>query len=323
MSNCDAALQKDREEFHSNIVYFLSYFKNITQSTSDTDKQNAKFVYRGVQLDYDGAREISSFLSQEERYDVTYEQSVSVLRTFLSDNDLAAYKACLGRHDPVTLLYTNEAFTQDEFTVHVEWNPDFRGTETGVLQLDLTNATGRIDATSAGSRTVKTKVKRTDVTPFLVKRDGDKAVTIDASVEGKSSDTLYIPAKPQFAFDIRAKYDPPIGHAPYSLDRGAGRGASLFMIPAAIRNTDGKSRLLPKTAHWVETAVSGTQPNRAIFCNTPVDANFAPIAGANTEFSCSGSMGGSVWDDIAQYTLRVVGRYTALEIFSAPIQKGT
>jgi hypothetical protein len=316
MSDCDVALQKDREEFHSNIVYFLSYFKNITQSSSDTDKKTAKFAYRGVQLDYDGAREISSFLSDQERYDVSYEQSVSVLRTFLSDNDLAAYKACLNRHDPVSLLYTNEAFHLDEFTVHVEWNPDFRAPGKGILQLDLANAT------NGGKTSVRRQVERTDITAFLIKRDGDKAVTIDASVEGKSSDTLYIPARPQFAFDIRAKYDPPVGHSPYSLDRGAGRGASLVMIPSAIHNTDNRSRLLPKTAHWVETAISGSQPNRAIFNNTPVDAKYAPIPDANNEFSCSGSMGGSVWLDTAPYTLRVVGRYTVLEIFSAPIAKG-
>src|ERR1700733_817437 len=123
-ADCDAALRKDSEQFSHKIVSFLSYTNNFTKNATEDDKKVAEFTYSGVRITYADVHSITDYISQQNDYSVSYNESVSILRSFLSANGLAAYKACLNQNEPVVISYADDAISDDSFFIHVHWNPD-------------------------------------------------------------------------------------------------------------------------------------------------------------------------------------------------------
>ena len=187
----DKILRSNVEQYNENLVYFLSYLKNLQSQTDKSNSQSFGVSYAGVGLNYADASSLAQFISQQERYVVTKEQSVSVLRSTLSPDSVRAYIACVGNLPPLTMRVSDSALSEPKFPFTVQWSPGYRAKSN---QMELKVINGTID----GKTEKKVTIQPQDQADFVISRDGNgsKTLIISANVDGKSSDPVFMPGFP-------------------------------------------------------------------------------------------------------------------------------
>ncbi|RVJ38504.1 hypothetical protein [Sinorhizobium medicae] len=249
-------LRSDISNFNENITVWLSYIKNLQQSVEQGQASSAGISYAGVGLSYEDAKSFASYIVQNENYNLATSESVSILRTTLSPDSVAAYIACLKANDPLTIVAPDTAIGEIEFPLTVRWAPGF---EVPGSTLKVTLINGTIE----GKKVFEKKVDPPEEISLTILRNGkgDKRLFITAEVNGKVSDTFTYPAIPMFKVDMQRSFSPPRDKLPYSICRSGHCGTDKVVKDLCIYASGGGT-LLPSTQGFEVSQIVG-DPNRA------------------------------------------------------------
>jgi hypothetical protein len=250
----DKILRQNISNYQSNLAVWMSYVNNLTKSTNQASSESFGVSYAGVGLSYGDAKSLSEYINQQQNYTLSEQQSVSILRSTLSEDSVKAYIACLNSNRGLAIVVPDAALNEDAFQFSVDWNPPTRPRD-HVLEVNVTN--GTID----GKTKIKVNVQVPDSKPFALTRDANKTLFISATLDGQS-DIISLPRRPQFIVKLREKYEPPLDQQPfYSIEDG-GHSLQPLKQPLCISATT-DSILLPSTM-IPQFAISGDRPRATV-----------------------------------------------------------
>lgn len=242
---CDPSkiLRQNVSSYQSNVMVFLSYVNSVEKSDAQASASGAGISYAGIGVNWNDARSISQFLETHEDYKVSTQQSVSVMRSTLSDESVKAYIACLNAGG-LAIAIPDAAMSEEVFQLRIFWNPKGNIPEKKhTLAIRVTN--GKIqDASGQETVSFSTNIDPNYSVPLTVSRDLDKALFITAVVDN-DSDLVSIPARPQFLVKwkvVATKED--------ALERSDNAGLSVIDRDECI-SAEPDAILLPSTAKFV------------------------------------------------------------------------
>jgi hypothetical protein len=121
---CDPSkiLRQNVASYQSNVMVFLSYVNNVEKSEVQASSSGAGISYAGIGVNWNDAKSIGQFLETHEDYKVSTQQSVSVMRSTLSDESVKAYIACLNAGG-LAIAIPDAAMSEEVFQLRVFWNP--------------------------------------------------------------------------------------------------------------------------------------------------------------------------------------------------------
>jgi hypothetical protein len=259
-ADCDpnAILRQNINQYNENISVWLAYLKNLQQTTNSNNSSSVGVSYDGFGLDFADANSLAQYVSDNESYSYTFQDSISVLRSTLDSRSVDAYIACLRSNNPVT-VYTPDSVTTDiSFPITVHWNPDYPAPNNQTLTVTAIN--GTVDGKSSTTHVMKNK---SDEASFTITRtsNGRSKLYITASIFGKVSDPITLPAIPQFKMTLVPKFSPPHDKPSLSICRSGGCGTTYVKQTACILPDSG-SIILPSTIKFVADKLIG-DPRRS------------------------------------------------------------
>ncbi|WP_162950115.1 hypothetical protein [Rhizobium jaguaris] len=302
MTNCDAVLRQNVESYNANFSIWMSYISSLERDVTQNKSSALGISYAGVGLNYSDAKSMSEFVSQHQNYQLSQQQSESLLRSTLSPDSVRAYIACINKDDPVSILLPDSAVTDAVFQFKITWNPNYRGVKPSEMKVTVTG--GTID----GQNEKKIKLIPPQDSPiFVLERDkgGYVPLYISAYIDGQASDIVSLPSFPDFIVKILARNSQAIDSI-----RDGQHGTSLVQGKLCIQPTDGNSRLLPNTLAWVGSSVG--DPNRA-------RADVTTHAAENSSTLVCGHWWNS--SGANEESNRLTGYFVVQEVYTDPVQK--
>jgi hypothetical protein len=252
--------------------------------------------YAGIGLSFSDAKSLSEFVSQQQNYNLSQQQTVSVLRSTLSPDSVKAYIACVDSSRGVSIELPDAALSEDNFQFTVSWNPNYKAKKS-TLKIVTTN--GEIIGDS------KVQISPTDSTTFTLKRTlPDKALFISASVDGKT-DIVSIPRLPAFALKLRELFDPPKEQPQDTLIRDGGHGTVYVDRIHCISATSGDTSLIPSTMIF-EGQIYGDTNRAKVTIDTKTNSSRRSCGHMINSTGCNQCSNG------------ITGRFAIFEAYLAP-----
>lgn len=247
---CDSEkiLRNNIDAYQGNFVVWLSYVNNLTRNMAQGQSDSIGVTYEDIPMTFNEAKSLSEFFGQQTSYNLSEQQSVSVLRSTLSADSVKAYVACIKANRGLAIALPDAALNEESFQFTVDWNPDY--TPTGkVLEFKVTN--GKLDGPSRVTIGNHPWHKS-----FSLKRDLSKTLFVSATIDSQT-DLVSLPAKPKFVMKLREKYSDSFKYI-----RDAFHGVAPikedYCIPA-----DADAVLLPSTM-VPEVKIIGTHPRATV-----------------------------------------------------------
>jgi hypothetical protein len=259
---CDPSkiLRSDVSQFNEHISVFLALQRLYTNDINAGHNANAGFVYDGFPISGKDAGTFAQAIHDSTNFSVNDDETVSILKSTLSQASVDAYIACVNHQHPppVSISFPPQSLTETQFQFKVHWHPDYLTPKEAELVLTITN--GTVD----GKTKVRKPIRPTEEIILQVVRDdnGSKRLIMSAWVWGKASDILTLPPLPTFEVKLRPKL------SEYrELCRSGGCGTAPVTFGVHII-PDGESQLLPDSLQFVLAKMVGN-PNDVFVCPDP------------------------------------------------------
>jgi hypothetical protein len=303
----DKILRSNVEQYNESVAVFLAQQRDYTDNINAGHNASAGFTYDGFPLNANDAGTFARLVHESTGYTLSGSESISLLRSTLSDSSVFAYINCLkfSNPDPIAILLNPSVITETTFQFRVGWHPNYRTPARSRLVLNLTN--GKIN----GKNRVAVDMQPTDVLPFEVKRDenGARPLMISASINGQTSDITTVPALPNFKVTLKPKLSQPI-----SICRSGGCGTN-YVADAVTTEPDEGSGLLPGTLKFILATLRG-DVDRMYSCPDFRASQFPHrcddySAANNDSFHVTGEVRGSAGANEADNFIS--GRFSVLE----------
>lgn len=223
-------LVPDTTVFNSNLLVRMAYEKQRQENSRQKSSTGLDFFYDSAKFDFDQAQEEASYLSSTEKFSLSRDESIGIIRSTLSPNSVKAYLACIGEDRGVAIRVPEIALKEDIFQFSVIWDPKGRAQQSAILVI-------QINSGSLASET-KVRIQRGDTAIFSARRQLDKPIFISASVEG-SADQIVLPAAPRFTLEKRRRI--------LEIRSGAITSTTGLANQDACINASTGSNLLPST----------------------------------------------------------------------------
>jgi hypothetical protein len=294
-------LTKKIDVYKSNLIVQLAYINTLQKSATENDNSSLGISYAGLGLSKSDSQALASFISEQENYNFSEQQSISILRSTLDPESVKAYLGCLNAAKAVTIIIPDAALSDEAFQVQLDWNPKYRAHKS-TATIRMTN--GEIVGPS------EFPIESSDSIPIIMKRDLDKQLYISAFIDGQS-DLIALPARPQFTVKRRQLWVPPLDKPELSMCRSGGCGTQPLTDDYCIQPSD-DGMLIPSSFNFhgkviglADRAKSTTHALNNSVTNGPskVCGNISDSAGANEEDN------------------RISGRFFVYELYLEPIHK--
>ena len=239
------------------------------------------FSYDGVGMSYDDAKSFASHLAQNEKYVLSTQDSVSVLRTTLDPNRVKAYIACIHANNPVAIVVQEEtAYDQVKFPVYISWNPQYP-TDKNDTDVIVTVTNGTVNGKQKWQGKV---VKQGDSDALNIVRDNNAKdpLYITAKANNVQADVIYFPPIRRFDVSHDVEYNPyydpkvPKNSAPDArICRSVNCGEDYYTFDICVVPSP-NGVLLPSTTSFLVTERAGD----------PARAKWSRQDGGNSMKSC-------------------------------------
>jgi hypothetical protein len=236
-------LRTDVENYYNNDVVFLSDIQSRTFSKDQKRDTSIGVTYKGIPMSFSDARSMSEFVTENSNFQLSREQTTSVMRATLSDASVEAYIQCLQANQGVVIVVPPSALNEEQFPFKVEWRPA-NPVEPSKISLSVTGG-------ELVNANVADLMKANEEREFTIKRDTTKTLFISVTVNGEV-DTISLPRKPAFRVKISELFDPPMDQKEAQIVRGDGahttdkrfRDLCVTSTDGGLFSSDGAAKII-------------------------------------------------------------------------------